>query len=150
MTNKEDPLPAQESFALPVTVSVLLVRPHQGLLLGRRKNNTAAGLLSTPGGRHDQAETIQACAMREFKEETGAELKGPLRIIAFKEHFRWGKHYIVFYVLANDYTGEIINTEPDKCEGWFFQQHIDAADCTEPIDVLRAAASFSNVKFRIK
>ena len=59
-----------------VGVSVLLTSGGR-LLLGRRKNNKAAGWLSTPGGRLEPNESIMDCARREFREETGAELASP-------------------------------------------------------------------------
>src|SRR5579863_6258018 len=48
-----------------VGVSVLLAENGR-LLLGRRKGNTAAGMLSTPGGRLELEEQPLYCAVREF------------------------------------------------------------------------------------
>jgi 8-oxo-dGTP pyrophosphatase MutT (NUDIX family) len=106
--------------------------------MGRRKNNSGAGLLSTPGGRLEKDETILQCARREFKEETGAELAGDLKVIGWHEHFRFGNHYIMFYVHAREAVGIIHNVEPEKCEGWMSVhiENINLEDTTEPQDIL--------------
>ena len=130
-----------------VGVSVLLTRGNQ-LLLGKRKNISAAGLYSTPGGRIEPDEDMARCAIREFHEETGAVLGG-FTFIDYCEHTRFGHHYFMFYAHATDYEGEIVNTQPDKCEGW---EWIDLnrlpGNCTEPpkgIDLLgRTLAALSD------
>jgi 8-oxo-dGTP pyrophosphatase MutT (NUDIX family) len=131
--------PSAPKPTLPVGVSVLLTNTRGELLLGRRKNNTASGLLSTPGGRVEPGEHLFECAAREFLEETGASIStAHLRFVDFKEHFRYGGHYIMFYVHATYHIGEIVNVEPNKCEGWNFVDTLSVlpSDCTEPPDVL--------------
>jgi 8-oxo-dGTP diphosphatase len=127
---------------LPVGVSVLLVNEKEGtVLLGKRASSIPAGdMWSTPGGRIEVNENMYQCALREFKEETGAELVlGNLHVVGFKEHFRYGMHYIMFYIRASVYEGEIKNTQPDKCEGWQWWkfENIVLDHCTEPEDILR-------------
>jgi 8-oxo-dGTP diphosphatase len=132
----------------PVGVSVLLTISGR-LLLGRRKNNKAAGWLGTPGGRLEPGETILECAQREFHEETGATLaqwKTEVGIdtpcIFYAEHHvRFDDNYVMVYVHANGYDGEIQNTEPDKCDGWRWwtgYNLIGRKDITEPENVLKA------------
>jgi 8-oxo-dGTP diphosphatase len=132
-----------------VGVSVLLIEDGK-ILLGRRGPKTtnvqARGMLSTPGGRLELEETFTDCAMREFKEETGAELAGDLRIIGIRKHYRFGEHYIMVYVLATNHVGEISNPEgDDKCEGgwqWFRPEWIlydSRVTVTEPGDILHLA-----------
>lgn len=128
-----------EKTTFAVGVSVLLTTGTQ-VLMGVRKNNTAAGMLSTPGGRLEyDDESVIHCAAREFTEECGAVLDQPqMEVIGFKKLHRWGKHYIMFYVHAKSYTGEIVNTEPSKCEGWVWHHlsHLPT-NCTEPTDILQ-------------
>lgn len=120
---------------LPVGVSVLMTLGFK-LLLGVRKNNSAAGLYSTPGGRLEQDEDIIKCAIREVKEETGVMITNA-KIIHYMEHFRYGKHYIMFYVHARFWEGEISNLEPDKCEEWlWFDLDKLPENCTEPSEVI--------------
>lgn len=123
---------------LPVGVSVLLTNERGQVLLAKRKNNSGAGLLSTPGGRLELAENILQCACREFTEETGAYISGDPTVIAWREHFRFGNHYIMFYVHATGHVGEISNRIPDKSEdwAWFDFANIEPETCTEPNDIL--------------
>lgn len=136
------PLPdaAPEKPRHAVGVSVLLVENGR-LLLGRRKNNTAAGMLSTPGGRLELEEDVPYCAVREFWEETGARIySDDLKVVSVKKLSRFNDHYIMFYVLATHHDGEIRNTEPNKCEGWEWYTGYDLegrTDITEPSDVLK-------------
>lgn len=121
-----------------VGVSVLLTNQHGGLLLARRKNNSGAGLLSTPGGRIEFDDvSVEAAARREFTEETGAEV-GALHMLGYKKLARFGNNYFMFYMHATDYTGAIRNLIPDKSEDWTFFRlmHLNYEICTEPADIL--------------
>jgi 8-oxo-dGTP diphosphatase len=124
-----------------VGVSVLLVENGR-LLLGRRKGNTAAGMLSTPGGRLELEEQPIYCAVREFYEETGARIySDDLKVINVKKLSRFNDHYIMFYALVKRHDGIIQNMEPDKCEGWQWYTGYELtgrADITEPVDILQA------------
>lgn len=138
---KEKPLHA-------VGVSVLLIEDGK-ILLGRRgpKTSAAQGYLSTPGGRLEIEETFTDCALREFKEETGAELvEDDLRIVGIRKHFRFGQHYVMIYILATQHDGEIGNPEGDeKCEGgwqWFHPSWLlydPQVKVTEPLGILHSA-----------
>lgn len=100
---------------------------------------TASGLLSTPGGRVEHFDkNILETAHREFKEETGAELIGPLGELGYRFHHRFDQHYFMFYVWAQHWSGNIENTQPDKCEGWNWYELSDimASDTTEPEDII--------------
>jgi 8-oxo-dGTP diphosphatase len=141
--------PKKEKARHAVGVSVLLIENDQ-ILLGKRGQKTtnveARGMLSTPGGRLELEETFTDCAVREFKEETGAELAGDLRIIGIRKHYRFGEHYIMVYVLATDHVGQIGNPEgDDKCEGgwqWFNPEWVlydYRVTVTEPGDILHLA-----------
>lgn len=117
-----------------VGASVLLTNENGQLLLAKRKNNSGAGLLSTPGGRVEYSdESALAAAEREFEEECGAKLVEPI-IIGCKKHFRFGKHYFMFYVHASVWFGDIKNCIPDKSEdwAWFDVDDLSAQNCTEP------------------
>jgi 8-oxo-dGTP diphosphatase len=143
------PVVEKEKPLHKVGVSVLLIENDQ-ILLGKRgpksTNVEARGMLSTPGGRLELEETFTDCAVREFKEETGAELAGNLQIIGIRKHYRFGEHYIMVYILATDHVGEISNPEgDDKCEDgwrWFKPEWIlydSRVTVTEPGDILHLA-----------
>lgn len=55
-----------------IGVAVLLKNEYQYILLEKRKDS---GIWSFPGGGIEPGETIEQCAIREIKEETGFEIK---------------------------------------------------------------------------
>lgn len=133
---------ADTKSKLAVGVSVLVPSfDEKALLMGTRLNNSAAGLLSTPGGRIEQSEDMYSCAARELWEETSLIApKGYLQVLGFAEHFRYDNHYIMFYIVAWRYEGTIRNLEPEKCAGWDWQPvdnlitHPEIT--TEPLNIL--------------
>lgn len=130
-----------------VGVSVLVVRDNK-LLLGRRINTgTLDGWLSTPGGRIEETEDMYAAARRELKEETGLD-SDALLVIGFKEHFRSGEHYFMFYLFASDVQGVPENKEPGKCEGWCWVEwdKVPLDECTEPLEILNMTQFLSTKK----
>jgi 8-oxo-dGTP diphosphatase len=142
------PLPTAEKPRYAVGVSVLLTNQGQ-LLLGRRKNNKAAGWLGTPGGRLEPNESIMECARREFYEETGAHLvqgvdlgtnQATPRIFNVLRHNRFDDNYVMIYVHATAWEGIIDNPEPEKCEGWSWYSGYDLEgekNITEPEEILK-------------
>jgi 8-oxo-dGTP diphosphatase len=121
-----------------IGVSVLVTNRSGKLLLGERQNTgTADGLLSTPGGRIEMSENMYQCAQREAKEEANIMVLN-LVLLGVQEHFRYGKHYFMFYYWAPRYVGRIRNVEPDKCKGWAWYdiRKIQMDECTEPVWIL--------------
>jgi len=101
-----------------VGVGVFVLKDGK-LLMGKRKNTHGEGTWSLPGGHLEFNESIEDCAIRETKEETGLELKnvrlGPFTNDILKDE---GKHYITIFVLADHTDGEPETLEPEKCEKW--------------------------------
>jgi 8-oxo-dGTP diphosphatase len=128
------------SHRVPLVTAVLFTNDSNQVLLGRRKNNSGEGFFSTPGGLVEQHEDVYACAEREVIEETGYEKvsRAALQVIAWREHHRFGKHYIVCYLHHQYNEGLIYNKEPYKCEGWEWKSFTDlnSSNCMEPQDVL--------------
>lgn len=92
---------------------------HGQVLLGRRVGSHGAGTYSAPGGRLEYGESIEQCARRELREETSLELGavtlGPYTNDIFSEV---EEQYVTVFVIAEQATGEPVNIEPQKCEGW--------------------------------
>lgn len=65
-----------------VTTDIVVFAQPDGvrsILLIQRKHDPFAGAWALPGGFLDEGETLEACAARELREETGL-VAGPLRL----------------------------------------------------------------------
>jgi 8-oxo-dGTP diphosphatase len=89
------------------------------VLLGKRSGSHGAGTWAPPGGHLEFGESIETCAQREVREETGLEIqnlrRGPYIDTLFTSENR---HYITLFVLAESESGGAVVLEPDKCMGW--------------------------------
>lgn len=101
-----------------VGTGVIVIKDKK-VLLGKRKNAHGEGAWSFPGGHLEFQETIEDCAIREVKEETGLEVKkvkvGPFTNDIF---IKEGKHYLTVFLVADYEGGEVKITEPDRWEVW--------------------------------
>jgi 8-oxo-dGTP diphosphatase len=109
-----------------VGTGVLVIRDRK-VLLGKRKGSHAAGLYSFPGGHLDFGENWVDCAKRELEEECGSQMKVEVRRFAPLQpaYFitndimpQYNKHYVTIFMVADWISGEPLNMEPHKCEGW--------------------------------
>ena len=101
-----------------VGVGVIVLR--RGLvLLGERMGSHGAGTWALPGGHLEFGETVEQCARREVREETGLELHemtpGPYTSDFFAAQH---KHYVTLFVLSHSAQGEPEVREPAKCARW--------------------------------
>lgn len=101
-----------------VGLSDLIIREGK-VLLGKRKAVIGDAAWAPPGGHLEYGESVEECAMRELKEETGLIAKKIIRgpytntLIAPKN-----QHYVTLFVIITDFEGEVECLEPHKCEGW--------------------------------
>ncbi|MEV6966615.1 NUDIX domain-containing protein [Hamadaea sp. NPDC051192] len=110
----------------------LILRDEQGRVLFGKRQNTgwADGQLGLPSGHLEDGESATAGTAREAEEEIGVLVKtGNLRL-AHLMHHRTTAGRVALFFEATDWSGEITNTEPDKCAGWSF---VDPADPTAEI-----------------
>jgi ADP-ribose pyrophosphatase YjhB (NUDIX family) len=102
-----------------VGLGVIIQRGGE-ILLGQRKG-WQEGFYSIPGGLLETGETFEQGAIREVREETGLELIDP-RVIALTNNLetfaRTGKHHISVILYTDEFRGEPLLMEPDKCAGW--------------------------------
>lgn len=106
--------------AIPrVGVGVIVLRRGM-VLLGLRKGSHGAGTWALPGGHLEFGESIEQCAAREVREETGLEIQGVSQGTYSNDLFE-GKHYVTLFVVAHSEAGEPSVLEPEKCSewGWF-------------------------------
>ncbi|MCG7533758.1 NUDIX hydrolase [Pseudoalteromonas sp. OOF1S-7] len=103
-----------------VRVGVAVVIKRQGkLLLGERIGAHGAHTWATPGGHLEVGESIEQCARREVREETGLELTQLTRLEYTNDIFESeGKHYITLFMLGECEKGEPQLLEPNKCVQW--------------------------------
>ena len=119
-----------------VGIGVVLINAQGEVLIGKRKGSHAQKF-SIPGGHLDLGETFEHAAIREIREETNLEIRNP-RVVGVTNNLETyreeGKHYISVVVLSTEFSGELKNLEPEKCEGWTWndphnlpQPHFDAS-----------------------
>lgn len=127
------------SPAVHVGVGILVVRDGK-VLLGRRRGSHGAGTWSAPGGALEYGESIEECARRELREETGLEIgtlqRGPYTNDLFADVQR---QYLTAFVIARETRGEPRVVEPDKCDGWnWFAWSELPTPLFQPLESLRA------------
>src|SRR5688572_32057853 len=89
------------------------------VLLGQRKGSHGAGTWALPGGHLEFGESVEECAAREVKEETGLAVQGFLRGPYTNDLFASeAKHYVTLFVVARSVAGEPQLLEPHKCSSW--------------------------------
>lgn len=102
-------------------VGACIVRDGRLLLL-RRLRHPEAGHWSIPGGKIDFLEPIEDALRREVAEETGLML-GKLRLLCVTDQINTDtpEHWVAPTYLAESFTGEPVNLEPEKHGGmdWF-------------------------------
>lgn len=103
-----------------VGVAVVLLRDGK-LLLGQRVSAHGVGTWAPPGGYLEFGESLEACARREVREETGLVIAavrfGPYTNTIFEAE---GKHSVTLFLLADcpESLGTPERCEPEKCLGW--------------------------------
>lgn len=103
-----------------VGVGVIVVR--DGLvLLGLRQGSHGAGTWALPGGHLEFGESVEQCAAREVREETGLDIRRAAQATYSSDLFE-GKHYVTLFVVADAPDGDPRVLEPDKCERWVWQR----------------------------
>ena len=91
------------------------------VLVGCRRGSHGAGTWTVPGGGLEFGETIEECARREIKEETGLDVLKVSMPFAVTDdmYLDDGKHYVTVWVEATVADDAVpVNVEPHKCDGW--------------------------------
>ena len=101
-----------------VGVGVVVVRPDGYVYAGIRTNSHGAGSLALPGGHLELYESWHDCAQREVREEMNLDLHNVQFLHVTNDPMPdENKHYVTLFMIGTA-TGEPINAEPHKCEGW--------------------------------
>ena len=88
------------------------------VLLGRRLKDPGKGEYAWPGGHLEHMESIEECAKRETREETGMEITNIrfVRLVNMKHYAP--RHYVDIGVRAEWVSGEVQVLEPETTESW--------------------------------
>ena len=98
------------------------------LLLIKRGGHPFKGCWALPGGFLQPGETIEACALREFNEETGANPVSLMPVGIFSEPGRDPRGWIISSVYACVITEEAVKVAggDDAEEAWWFSVSFNA------------------------
>ena len=112
----------------PIAVYLLLVRGDSVLMLRRYNTGFADGFYSMVAGHVEAGEDLKAAVIREAKEEAGIDLSPTDLEVVGVIHSMSDREYVNFFLKASEWSGEVTNMEPDKCDDlrWF-----DMADLPE-------------------
>ncbi|RFC77283.1 NUDIX domain-containing protein [Streptomyces sp. AcE210] len=125
---------SDEHHLLTADVAQVLLRPNGSALCVRRKSDVARvpGRLSVVGGHLKDGEPLDHAARREAEEETGVLISAQQQefVGLVHHHAPGGIDRITAVFVAQSWTGEPHNAEPDKHEGLFWvSMEKPPADC---------------------
>jgi len=108
-------------FKLLSAVHVFLHNGKHILLLRRFNTGYEDGNYSVIAGHLDGDETVIDAACRETLEEVGIALEPANTRVVGVMHRKSSDERIDWFVTANQWQGELVNNEPDKCDqiGWY-------------------------------
>lgn len=110
-----------ERFKLIASVYMLFIRDGQILLLRRANTGFEDGNYGLVSGHLDPHESLTQAAIREAKEESGVDIDPADIEMKTTMHRRGADERIDFFFEVKKWQGEIVNTEPEKCDDlrWF-------------------------------
>lgn len=113
-------------FTAKVAVHLFLVKDGKVLLLRRHNTGYEDGNYSVVAGHLDGGEEVLDAMIREAREEAGIEIApGDMRVVGVM-HRLSNDERIDFFLSASDWTGEVRNMEPHKCDqlAWYDLEHL--------------------------
>jgi 8-oxo-dGTP diphosphatase len=124
--NKPQLKPKKERFLFIVAVHIFLIRNDQVLLLERANSGYMDGWFSVPAGHVDGQETIWQAAQRELAEEVGVTITQEQSPSHVMHRMKENEERVDYFFIINDWPGEPVNAEPDKCAQvkWFELNHL--------------------------
>ena len=110
-----------DRFKLIASVYLLFKKDDNILLLRRANTGYEDGNYGLVAGHLDQGESLREAAVREAKEESGVDIELSDLVLKTTMHRRQDDERVDYFFEVTHWEGEIINTEPDKCDdlSWF-------------------------------
>ena len=105
-------------FKLIVSVYLLFIKEGNILLLRRANTGYEDGNYGLVAGHLDAHESLTNAAIREAKEESGVDIESKDLEVKTTMHRRQNDERVDFFFEVKNWTGELVNMEPDKCEEW--------------------------------
>ena len=104
-----------------VAVHIFFIRAGRVLLARRYHTGYEDGNYSVPAGHLEAGEPVTGCAIREVKEEVGVMLHAGSLRMAHVMHRKSDQERIDFFFTVEEWPGDPINCEPDKCDelAWY-------------------------------
>ena len=120
-----------QRFKLISSVHLFLIHGQNVLLLRRFNTGYEDGNYSVVAGHLDGDEEVKAAMIREAHEEAGIELRWEDLEVVGVMHRKSNDERVEFFLVAERWTGELRNCEPDRCDelAWYDM------DCL-PVNVL--------------
>ena len=108
-------------FTAPVAVHLFLIEENKILLLRRFNTGYEDGNYSLVAGHIDGGEELKVAMIREAREEAGIEISPSNLSVVGVMHIMTDKEYVSFFLEAVEWTGQVVNAEPDQCDDlrWF-------------------------------
>lgn len=113
----------QPRFSLIAAVHLFLLRDQQVLLLRRYQTGYEDGNYSVIAGHLEGGEEIKAAMAREAWEETGIILMPDDLAVVGVMHRCTDEKRVDFFLTASQWSGELANREPEKCDDlrWYWR-----------------------------
>ena len=130
--------PKRNYYTVVISSYVIFQRGDRVLFARRCNTGYRDGEYSVPAGHIEEGEFATAAAIREIQEEVGVMIEPKDLQPAHIMHRHCEDHErIDFFFTCEKWTGEITNTEPDKCDDiqWFTLEQLPA----NTIPYIRAA-----------
>jgi len=106
-----------ERFKPYAAAYLVLVNAGQVLLLRRFHTGYQDGNYGLVAGHLDGGETARQCIVREAREEAGITVRPEdLEVVHVMHRFRPDREYFDIYLRTEQWTGDITNMEPNKCD----------------------------------
>ena len=119
-------------FLAPVSVHLLLVRGNTVLLLRRYNTGYEDGNYSLVAGHVEGGEELTTAMIREASEEAGIRISPSDLEVVGAIHSMTDKEYVHFFLKASQWSGEVCNMEPNKCDDLIWCDFRDLPDNTVP------------------